>query len=82
MQRKLQEKTKGSIFSSPNPFFSRDKYDVFISFEEEVGNRLPENIGLLCWYKRKYTILPDVTAICVVKSRTTNACSKFMVFLY
>ena len=64
MQRKLQEKTKGSIFSSPDPFFSSDKYDVFISFEE-VDNRLPENIGLLCWYKRKYTILPDVTAICV-----------------
>jgi hypothetical protein len=52
MQRKLQHKTKGAmIFNTPNPFFKRDKYDLFMTFEEKVGKTLPENVGLICWYK-------------------------------
>ena len=55
MQGKLQHKTKGAmIFNSPDPFFSRNKYDVFMMFEEEVGKTLPKNVGLVCWYKKKW----------------------------
>jgi MEDS: MEthanogen/methylotroph, DcmR Sensory domain len=57
MQRKSkqQEKTKGSvIFNAPDPFFSRDKYDVFIDFEEEMTRTLPNDVSLLCWYKRRW----------------------------
>ena len=42
------------ILNSPDPFFKRDKYDVFMKFEEEVGKTLPKNVGLLCWYKKKW----------------------------
>ena len=55
MQRKLNDKIKGAmILNSPDPFFKRDKYDVFMKFEEEVGKTLPKNVGLLCWYKKKW----------------------------
>jgi hypothetical protein len=42
------------IFNAPDPFFSHDKYDVFMMFEEEVGKTLPKNVGLLCWYKKNW----------------------------
>jgi hypothetical protein len=52
---KQQEKTKGSvILNSPDPFFSRGKYDVFIGFEEEMTRTLPSEVSLLCWYKRRW----------------------------
>ncbi|MBV9668256.1 MAG: MEDS domain-containing protein [Nitrososphaeraceae archaeon] len=55
MHRKLQEKTKGTmICNMPDPYLSRGKYDVFMAFEEEIEKRLPENVGLLCWYKRRW----------------------------
>jgi MEDS: MEthanogen/methylotroph, DcmR Sensory domain len=55
MQRKLQEKTKGTmIFNSPDPYFSRGKYDVFRVFEREITKTLPNDASLLCWYKRKW----------------------------
>jgi hypothetical protein len=55
MHRKLQEKTKGTmIFNMPDPYFSRGKYDDFVAFEEEIDKGLPENVGLLCWYKRRW----------------------------
>jgi hypothetical protein len=55
MQRKLQDNTKGAmIINCPDPFFKRDKYDVFMMFEEEVGKMLPKDVGLLCWYKKKW----------------------------
>jgi hypothetical protein len=55
MRRKLQEKTKGTmIFNMPDPYFSRGKYDAFMAFEEDMDKELPENMGLLCWYKRRW----------------------------
>jgi len=58
MQRKSsqqQQKTKGTmIFNAPDPFFNREKYDVFIEFEEQIGKRLSHDVGLLCWYKKKW----------------------------
>jgi hypothetical protein len=55
MQQKSQQKSKGiMIFNTPDPFFSRGKYDVFMTFEEEVGKALPKNVSLLCWYKKKW----------------------------
>jgi len=55
MQLKLQDQTKGTmICNAPDPFFNRNKYDDFMMFEEEVGKILPKNVGLLCWYKKKW----------------------------
>jgi hypothetical protein len=55
MKQKLQHVTKGAmIFNAPDPFFSHDKYDVFIDFEEKIDKALPDDIGLLCWYKPKW----------------------------
>jgi hypothetical protein len=55
MHRNLQEKTKGTmIFNMPDPYFSRGKYDAFMAFEEDMDKELPENMGLLCWYKRRW----------------------------
>jgi hypothetical protein len=55
MHRNLQEKTKGTmIFNMPDSYFSRGKYDAFMAFEEDIDKGLPENMGLLCWYKRRW----------------------------
>jgi len=55
MQLKLQDQTKGTmICNAPDPFFNRNKYDDFMMFEEEVGKILPKNVGLICWYKKKW----------------------------
>lgn len=55
IHRKLHRKTKGTmIFNMLNPYFRRGKYDIFITFEKEIDKRLPENMGLLCWYQRKW----------------------------
>jgi hypothetical protein len=54
-QRSQQQKTKGTmIFNAPDPFFNREKYDVFIEFEEQIGKRLSHDVCLLCWYKKKW----------------------------
>jgi CheY-like chemotaxis protein len=54
MKQKLQHVTKGAmIFNAPDPFFSHDKYDVFIDFEGKIDKALPDDIGL-CWYKPKW----------------------------
>jgi hypothetical protein len=54
-RRSQQQKTKGTmIFNAPDPFFNREKYDVFIEFEEQIDKRLPHDVGLLCWYKKKW----------------------------
>jgi hypothetical protein len=51
MQRKST--AKGSvILNAPDPFFTHDKYDVFMDFEEEMTKALPSEVSLLCWYKR------------------------------
>ena len=42
------------IFNMPDLYFSRGKYDAFMAFEEEIDKGLPENAGLLCWYKRRW----------------------------
>lgn len=55
MKQKSQHVTKGAmIFNAPDPFFSHDKYDVFMDFEEKIDKVLPNDIGLLCWYKPKW----------------------------
>ncbi|HJT48019.1 MAG TPA: MEDS domain-containing protein [Nitrososphaeraceae archaeon] len=56
MQRNLrQEKTKGVvIFNAPDPYFGRSKYDTFMDFEVEMTRALPNNVGILCWYKRDW----------------------------
>jgi hypothetical protein len=47
-----QEKTKGVvIFNAPDPYFGRSKYDTFMDFEAEMTSALPNNVGILCWYK-------------------------------
>ena len=55
MKQKSQHVTKGAmIFNAPDPFFSHDKYDVFMDFEEKIDKALPNDIGLLCWYKPRW----------------------------
>jgi hypothetical protein len=55
MQQKLQKKTKGTIiFNAPDPFFNHGNYDVFLDFEKKIDKALPNDIGLLCWYKAKW----------------------------
>ena len=55
MKQKSQHMTKGAmIFNAPDPFFSRNKYQVFIDFEKKIDNALPDETGLLCWYKPKW----------------------------
>jgi hypothetical protein len=55
MKQKSQHATKGAmIFNAPDPFFSRGKYDVFMDFEEKIDKALPNDTGLLCWYKPKW----------------------------
>jgi hypothetical protein len=50
-----QEKTKGVvIFNAPDPYFGRSKYDTFMDFEAEMTRALPNNVGILCWYKRDW----------------------------
>jgi hypothetical protein len=50
-----QEKTKGVvIFNAPDPYFGRSKYDTFMDFEVEMTRALPNNVGILCWYKRDW----------------------------
>lgn len=50
-----REKTKGAvIFSAPDPYFGRSKYDIFMDFEVEMTKALPNNVGILCWYKREW----------------------------
>jgi hypothetical protein len=54
-RRSQQQKTKGTmIINAPDPFFNHEKYDVFIEFEEQIDKRLSHDVGLLCWYKKKW----------------------------
>ena len=56
IQRKLQKRTiKGiMMFSAPDPYLKRDRYDIFRMFEEQMGKIFPTKVGMICWYKEKW----------------------------
>jgi hypothetical protein len=40
------------ILGAPDQYLNRGKHDVSRAFEKEVSKELPENVGLLCWYRK------------------------------
>ena len=56
IEKKFNDKEINGIFgiSSPDPYFTKNKYETFISFEKEIGKKIADNLAILCWYKKKW----------------------------
>ncbi|MDQ4073490.1 MAG: hypothetical protein M3162_04205, partial [Thermoproteota archaeon] len=68
IKSKVKDKSiKGILgISIPDPYFENDRYQDFMEFEEKVDDALSGNIGLLCWYKKKWLMnmaLPDIIQV-------------------
>lgn len=51
----LDQNIRGIVgVNVPNPYFERDKYNIFFGFEQKLDLHLDDNMSMLCWYKKRW----------------------------
>jgi hypothetical protein len=72
-KKNLHDKSvKGLVaINIPDPYLSRDKHNIFMKFEAEIGKSLGRELGLICWYDKKW--INDLSFRSLISILTTHS---------